>query len=486
MDGKEERVEIRRELHLGRILGEGGMGQVYEGFEGGLGAHAAVKILREELLEDREIRDRFDGEVRIMSSIEHPGCLPIYGWGTDSKGRPFYAMKQVSGTTLAELLAERGDQRKSLVWRRRLLHIFQSICETMGYAHENGIVHRDLKPENIMIDPFGSVYVIDWGIAKRSGSDRTTTGGTRTLTGSVMGSPGYMAPEQADGKSDQAGPEADVFALGVILYEILTGEAPFEGSTERESMAHTVNRDPEQPRRKNLLLSRSISAVCMKALHKDPPQRYRNAAQFAEDITAFNEGRAVAVIKPSLAERASFYARREPVRAALTWALCFIVLAGLAVVVGQIWIDHRLAEKTWDNVALIDEDVEELRGEVEERKVKIAASSGQEKEIQEKELTILESRMLLGKVHALDLVRSVKRLRFLRSDPELDRVARERLFAIFEAGIDGKQALFLHAVVDSVLEDIEEGFTPIVYGPDDIARLREFQARAEKASGLRP
>ena len=131
-----------------------------------------------------------------------------------------------------------------MMWRRRLLDIFSDVCATVAYAHENGIVHRDLKPDNVMIDEHGSVYVIDWGIAKRMAGD----GKNRqlpTMLGAVMGTPGYMAPEQAEGETQSLNPSADVFALGVMLYEILTGSAPFAGKNEREAMLHTVYRDVE-------------------------------------------------------------------------------------------------------------------------------------------------------------------------------------------------------------------------------------------------
>lgn len=486
MDDKDHTVEIHRKIHLGRLVGEGGMGQIFEGFEPGVGSHAAVKLLRKELLDDTEVRERFDEEARIMASIQHPGVLPIYGWGTDPHGRPFYAMKKISGDTLTELFTQRDDQAKSIVWRRRLLHIFQSVCDTVGYAHEQGIIHRDLKPDNIMIDPFGSIYVIDWGIAKHLTKEETNNSQPRTLVGAVMGSPGYMSPEQADGKTAKVGPEADVFALGVILYQILTGSPPFEGATDREAMLHTINANPDSPRRKNFFLSRSISMVCMKALHKEPSRRYRNASDLANEIHAYLEGRAVKIIHPTPIERASFWTRREPVRAALTWAACFAILSGLSVLAFQTWIDHRLADKTWATVQVLDADVVELQNEIRALSADLPIKTDSEKTALTQEINLLKTRMILRRFQALNAVRSVSSLRFMRSDPKLNDNAVERLILLIESDTHGQHALLLNALTAGVLEDIEEGKTSLTFSRLDLQRLKNLQQKTSEASRLRP
>lgn len=459
------------------------MGRIFEGFEPGLGSHAAIKVLREEFLDDAPVRARFDEEARIIASITHPGCLPVYGWGIDGDGRPFYAMKKISGKTLTELFEERGEAVTSLVWRRRLLHIFQSICETIAYAHEQGIVHRDLKPDNVMIDPFGSIYVIDWGLAKRLGEKTGRTTASRTLAGAVMGSPGYMAPEQADGKTVDAGPEADVFALGVILYEILTGVAPFAGSTERESMAHAINFEPKPPHRTRLLLSRSLSSVCMKCLEKDPRKRYRTASRLAEDITAFNEGRAVSTARPSLLERAMFWTHREPVRAAATWAVGLAVLTAVLVIGLQVVIDRRLADKTMDHLAGIDRELGELYGEADALRGQLAAKGPKHGELS-RALRQTEGRILLRQIQGLNAIRSVKELRFLRADPELDTRYQMRLFELLETGADGPNSSLLHALTSTLLEEAERNGAPVNLGSADVQRLRSIHERTGRAGHL--
>ena len=466
------KVEIRRQLQLGRPLGEGTVGQVYEGFEPGLGAHAAVKVLRADWLEEAEVRGRFEEEARLMASIDHPGCLPILGWGVDAEGRPFYAMRRIGGSTLGQAMSQGSESRRSLVRRRRFLQVFSSVCDTIAHTHRQGIVHRDLKPENIMIDPYGSVYVIDWGFAKRldGGGDSTAV---RTVAHAVMGSPGYMSPEQAEGRAAKVGPEADVFALGAILYEILTGESPFRADSVREAMAHAIHKEPKPPGLRDFV-GRSLSAVCMKALHKDPGRRYPDAGALAADVRAHLEGRPVSVVKPHLGEKLLFRARRQPGRTAVAWALALVVLIGLCLVGVQAWVDHRLADKSWEQLEEIDRDIAELDGEI--AAMAVGGGTG--------ELEVLRARRSMRQIQALSTLRNVKRLRFIRADPRIDSEWRRRFFVLLESSGGSDHALLVHALADGLLEDIEEGTAAIEFRPEDVDRLRAALPRIREASRL--
>ena len=334
-------LEIQRVIHPGRLLGEGGMGRVIDGFAPDLGQYLAVKQLRAEWMEDGEVRSRFEEEVAIMASIDHPGVLPVYGMGLDAERRLFYVMKKVEGHTLGRVMAETAGEADSVPRRRRLVDILLNVCETVAAAHDKGIVHRDLKPDNILVDQALSVYVIDWGLAKRTGASGGTFGSERTLPGKIMGTPGYMAPEQADGRSARAGAEADVFALGAILYEILTGKRPFEAPDDRAEMLGTIHEDPESPRRSNWLLPRDLNAVCLKALHKDPARRYPDAGALADDLRAHLEGRPVTAIRPNLIERLRYAARRHPMRALVSASVICAVAAVAAFILSQRLLDHR-------------------------------------------------------------------------------------------------------------------------------------------------
>ena len=232
-----------------QLLGEiarGGMGVILKGHDTDLGRDVAVKVLDGELAKNAAIVQRFVEEAQIGGQLQHPGIVPVYELGLMAGDVPYFTMKLVKGRTLAALLLERKSPADD---RGRLLAIFESVCQTMAYAHSKGVLHRDLKPANVMVGAFGEVQVVDWGLAKvlRRGEveDETrssastvntvietvrtapTSEGSNSLAGSVMGTPAYMAPEQAQGEVEKLDERADVFSLGAILCEILTGQPPY-------------------------------------------------------------------------------------------------------------------------------------------------------------------------------------------------------------------------------------------------------------------
>ena len=236
-----------------QLLGElarGGMGSVLRGRDMDLGRDLAVKVLLDQHIHQSDLVNRFLEEAQICGQLQHPGVVPIYDLGILADHRPFFAMKLVKGKTLAALLAARSSPVDDLP---RFLSIFEAICQTMAYAHARGVIHRDLKPSNVMVGAFGEVQVMDWGLAKILPKDgpkkevdarpanetiiaRVSRKGVGDLTevGSAMGTPAYMAPEQARGETEAIDRRADVFALGSILCEILTGAPPFTGSRSIE------------------------------------------------------------------------------------------------------------------------------------------------------------------------------------------------------------------------------------------------------------
>jgi tRNA A-37 threonylcarbamoyl transferase component Bud32 len=234
----------RKSLHA-----SGGMGSVWLAHDSQIGRDVALKELRVENQNSTSIPARFLREARITGQLEHPGVVPVYELGCDpATGQPFYTMRFYRGSTLTQAAEAFREHRQSgsedpmeLV---TLLSAFVSVCNTIAYAHSHGIVHRDLKGENVVLGDFGEVIVLDWGLAKRldSADDDDSTDGEFELTGSagktvmgqVMGTPAYMAPEQAQGRLDQVGPWTDIFGLGAILYEILTGGPPFAGTNTIE------------------------------------------------------------------------------------------------------------------------------------------------------------------------------------------------------------------------------------------------------------
>jgi hypothetical protein len=233
------------------VLGEiarGGMGIVLKGRDPDLGRDVAVKVLHPGHAGNPAMIRRFIEEAQVGGQLQHPGILPVYELGLDADLRPYFAMRLVKGRTLAALLEERLDPGGD---RARFLSLFEQVCQTVAYAHSRGVIHRDLKPSNIMVGAFGEVQVVDWGLAKvlRQGVEReavpredapsdeprvttirTAGGAEQSQSGAVIGTPSYMSPEQARGEIEGLDEQADVFSLGAILFEILTGQAPYVGS----------------------------------------------------------------------------------------------------------------------------------------------------------------------------------------------------------------------------------------------------------------
>ena len=480
-------IEIQRDIHLGRILGEGSMGRVVDGFAPDLGQYFAVKQLLPEWIEDSEVRSRLKDEASIMASIDHPGVLPVYGIGSDSEQRLGYVMKKVEGRTMTQLLQNPEELVTSGPRRNRLLGVLLDVCETMASAHEKGIIHRDIKPDNILIDREESVYVIDWGLAKWTGKGGASSSGeAHTLPGNVMGTPGYMAPEQADGRSANAGAEADVFALGVILYEILTGKRPFAAKDVRAEMLGAIHQDPEHPKRINVLLPRDICAVCLKALDKNPGARYPNARGMADDIRAHLEGRPVTAIRPNLIERVRYDARQRPMRALVITSL-LVALGILTLFVGaQRWADHRLADKAMDRLEIIDAELSELGKESENLLSELAEPGIAESDRAriKHEIAIIDSRWILGQFEALRLLNSVSELRFIRTSSEIEPLTRERLLSVINASIDRGKPAIGEAIISTLLERDSEGTLDRPIPKADIELLKRMAVEASNKALL--
>jgi serine/threonine-protein kinase len=291
-------------------IARGGMGAVLKGRDPDLGREMAVKVLLEEHRDDVALVRRFIEEAQIGGQLQHPGIVPVYDVGSFADRRPFFTMKLVKGHTLAALLRGRSHPSEGLP---RFLGIFEQVCQTVAYAHDRGVIHRDLKPSNVMVGGFGEVQVMDWGLAKvlpRGGvaddaaagkTDRETviatarSGGNRSdlsRAGSVLGTPSYMAPEQARGEVDRVDERADVFALGSILCEILTGEPAFTGPSSLEIL-HSAARGETGAARERLDgcgADAELVALARDCLAADRDDRPRDASVIAGRVTAYLAG----------------------------------------------------------------------------------------------------------------------------------------------------------------------------------------------------
>jgi serine/threonine protein kinase/Leucine-rich repeat (LRR) protein len=327
-----EYVAVKK-YHLGRLVDRGGMGEVIEALDNRLGRVVALKRVPGGKNLSSERRCRFEREAQILSQLEHPNIVPIHDLDLDDQGQPFYTMKLVKGTTLHQVIEGIKSGQPEVISQyplSSLLTVFQKICDAVSFAHSKGVVHRDLKPANIMLGGFGEVLVLDWGLAKLISQPPDTTSEENrkdpigdpqvalpaaTLEGQILGTPSFMSPEQAEGRVDAIDVRTDVFALGGILYNILTLRPPVSGATAQDAIEKiksghilpptTYNRTvrsspPPQgvPEEKVVFLSHcpgakipeALSAVAMKALAFAPEDRYPSVADLQKDIMAFQGG----------------------------------------------------------------------------------------------------------------------------------------------------------------------------------------------------
>jgi tRNA A-37 threonylcarbamoyl transferase component Bud32 len=300
-------------------LGRGGMGVVYKARQLKLGRLTALKVIGGGGRASEEQLRRFRAEAVAAARLQHPGVVQIYDVG-EHEGRPFVALEYVDGGSLADRL--RGAPLPARVAAELLLPLARAV----HYAHERGVVHRDLKPANVLLDADGRPKIADFGLAKRLDADAA-----RTASGAVLGTPRYMAPEQAEGKSRDVGPAADVYALGAVLYEMLTGRPPFRADSALETMRQVVRDDPVPPSRLQPRTPRDLETICLKCLHKEPRRRYSGAGDLADDLACFLAGKPTRARPAPAWERAAMWARRRPTAAALLAACAAAAAALLAL-----------------------------------------------------------------------------------------------------------------------------------------------------------
>ncbi len=303
------------------VLGEirrGGMGVVLRARHRTLGRVVAVKILVSGALSRPEDRERFRREAETVARLDHAGIVPIYDVGEES-GVPWFAMKLIEGQDLS---VNPGRWRAPRVAAR----VIADIARAVDHAHKYGVLHRDLKPANVMIDAEGAPHVTDFGLAKHVHSDD----GGLTRTGAVVGTIKYLAPELAVHGSGAATVQTDVYALGMILYELLTGRVAFEGATPLDTMRQLVDEEPASPRSSGRGLAIDIETVCLKCLEKSPEKRYATAAELADDLERFVDGVPVRARRHGAIPRAMRWVRRRPTAAALL-TLSALLIVGTVV-----------------------------------------------------------------------------------------------------------------------------------------------------------
>jgi len=307
------------EYELLEEVGRGGMGVVYKSRQAGLNRVVALKKIHAAELGEQASLSRFRKEAEALSSINHPNVVQVHSVG-EQNGEPFFVMEFVEGRTLKEQIG--GVPQKP----RRAAELTAVLAGAVHAAHLKGIVHRDLKPANVLMSADGVPKVADFGLAKRV----EEVGATQT--GAVLGTPSYMAPEQAEGRVKDVGPPTDVYALGAILYEMLTGRPPFVGATPVETLLQVRGQEPIAPRSFQKTTPRDLETICLKCLRKEPGRRYATAEALERDLRRFLNGEPIAARPVSLGERAWMHCRRRPARFAV--AVSATAAAVLGVLLG--------------------------------------------------------------------------------------------------------------------------------------------------------
>jgi serine/threonine-protein kinase len=401
-------------------IARGGMGAVLRGRDVDLGRDLAVKVLLEKYVDRPEVARRFIEEAQIGGQLQHPGVVPVYDIGHFGQ-RPFFTMKLVKGHTLAALLGERADPAAD---RPRFLGIALQVAQTLAYAHAKGVIHRDLKPANVMVGAFGEVQVMDWGLAKvlaeggvadeeRAGRAQHAPGdvttirtarssgsrvGTDTEAGSLLGTPAYMPPEQANGDVANLDRRADVFGLGSILCEVLTGQPPYVGRSSEEVRRKAANGDLANAtaRLDDCGADTELIALTKACLSPEAVDRPRDAKAVAEGLTAYLDGVQERLHQAELAEaEAKAKAMEEAKRRRLTLALAATVLLALTLGGGGwLWVRHerdaRIAQVTRDVNEALNQALA-LREQAKAAPAGGAASFGQAREQAQRALALVEN-----------------------------------------------------------------------------------------------
>lgn len=306
-------------------IARGGMGVVYRARQHSLKRLVAVKVLLAGPFANRPALERFRREAEAAASLSHPNIVPIHEVGEHS-GRPYFSMELIEGRSLAELVRERP------LASREAAQLLRTTAEAVHFAHSRGVLHRDLKPSNVLVDSANQPHITDFGLAKRLGeaSDESSQAPKLTVSGELLGTPNYMPPEQADAKHGPVTASGDVYSLGAILYQLLTGRPPFMAETLTQTLRLVVEGNPVRPQLLNPGISSDLETICLKCLEREPKRRYASAKDLADELGRFLEGEPIHARRIRLPGRLVRWCRRKPALATAL-GLVFLLLAVVAV-----------------------------------------------------------------------------------------------------------------------------------------------------------
>lgn len=348
-DGPMRRFELPcyfGDFELLEQIGQGGMGIVYRAHQVSLNREVAVKmILSGRLASDTDL-ERFEAEAKAAGRLDHPGIVPVYEAG-EHEGQPFFCMKYVHCKTLLQLLADGPlDPRDAA-------RILSAVARAVHYAHREGILHRDLKPSNILIDDDGNPHITDFGLAKQ-----VSDAASLTRTGAVIGTPTYMAPEQASGSRGQVSPTSDVYSLGTILYHMLAGHPPFRADSPVDLLLQVREQDPMPPRMINSKTDRDLEMIALRCLQKPPDLRYDSARSLADDLDAYLNDEPISARSGQFSQViASLFRETHHATVLENWGLLWmwhsLVLFGACLLTNAMqWSGFRQQHHRWYYLAL--------------------------------------------------------------------------------------------------------------------------------------
>src|SRR5436305_12323602 len=307
------------DYELLKEIGRGGQGVVYRARQKSLNRTVALKVIGVGHWATEAHLRRFRLEAEAAASLNHPLIVPIHEI-RERNGCCYFSMNLVEGGQLDEAV------KRQVISIRRAVELIAKLARTVHYAHENGILHRDIKPGNVLLDKEGEPHLTDFGLARLVESE-----GTVTRTTDVLGTPSYMAPEQAIGNNAELTAAADIYGLGAVFYQLLTGTPPFVGRSTYETVRLVLETDPKQPRLMNTKVDRDLSTICLKCLEKDPQRRYASALALAQDLERWLRHEPIQARRSGFVARGTKWLRRNP-----TTAFSIVLTAGLGAAIGVI------------------------------------------------------------------------------------------------------------------------------------------------------